>query len=386
MLKTRVTETFYKLFNRKPILIKAPGRINLIGEHTDYNEGFVFPAAIDRYITFAIALNETPNQCRLHALDLDESFIFDLSDFQPLKEGWPNYLMGVVSELQQLGKKIKGFDCVFSGNIPRGSGLSSSAALECGLAYGLNTLFNLDIPKLQLVKAAQLAEQHFTGVKCGIMDQFASVMGKQDHAIQLDCRTLKYAYFRLDLGEYTFLLCDSSVKHELASSEYNTRRLECDTGIAILKKHFPEIVSLRDVNMEMLNAHKAEFPEVIFNRCQFVVEENQRVLEAGEAFRQNDLERFGKILFEGHAGLRDLYEVSTKELDFLVELAQRAHYILGARMMGGGFGGCTINLIHRSKLEYFRDHAARQFEFKFGKKLNTYKIIISDGVKLAEPV
>ncbi len=384
MLRNRVIEKFHQLYIKEPIVIKAPGRINLIGEHTDYNEGYVFPAAIDRYIAFALASNGTSNQCRLFALDLDQAFEFDLTNFQPLNKGWPNYLMGVVSELLLLGKKLQGFDCVFSGNIPSGGGLSSSAALECGLIYGLNYLFKLDIPKLQMVKSAQLAEQHFTGVKCGIMDQFASMMGKQGHAIQLDCRTMEYSYFNLELGEYLLLLCDSNIKHELASSDYNTRRLECDTGVAILKKHFPEIISLRDVSMAMLNAHKKEFPEVIFKRCQFVVQENQRVLDTGIAIRQNDLDKFGKLLYEGHAGLRDLFEVSCKELDFLVQLAQKGNYILGARMMGGGFGGCTINLIHRSKVDYFQDHAKRQYEFKFGKKLTTFKVACSDGVSLVE--
>ena len=302
MLKTHVFEKFLKLYNRQPILIKAPGRINLIGEHTDYNEGFVFPAAINRYTTFAIAPNNTPSQCRLYAFDLDDSFEFDLANFQPLNKGWPNYLMGVVSELQLLGKKLKGFDCAFSGNIPSGGGLSSSAALECGLAYGLNIIFDLNISNLQMVKVAQLAEHHFTGVKCGIMDQFASMMGKKDHAIQLDCRNLAYSYFNLELGEYVLLLCDSNVKHELASSEYNTRRLECDTGVAILKKHYPEITSLRDVSFNMLITHKKDFPEVIFKRCQYVIQENQRVLDFGNALSQKDLKKAGTLLYEGHAG------------------------------------------------------------------------------------
>jgi galactokinase len=283
-----------------------------------------------------------------------------------------------------LGKKLQGFDCVFSGNIPNGGGLSSSAALECGLAYGLNYLFQLKLSKLQMIKAAQLAEHNFTGVKCGIMDQFASMMGKQDHAIQLDCRTLEYSYFKLNLGDYALLLCDSNVKHELASSEYNTRRLECDTGVAILKKHFPEISSLRDVNLSMLKTYKNDFPEIIFNRCKYVIEENQRVLDAGKAMDRNDLKSLGNLLYEGHAGLRDLYEVSCKELDFLVELAQKTNYILGARMMGGGFGGCTINLIHCSKMDYFKDHAKRQYDFKFGKKLSTFAVKCSDGVSLMD--
>ena len=384
MLKTRVINRFKELYKTDPIVIKAPGRINLIGEHTDYNDGFVFPAAIDRYIIFALAANGSDNQCRLFALDLNESFEFDLSDFQPLKKGWPNYLMGVVSELQQLGKKIEGFDCVFGGNIPNGGGLSSSAALECGLALGLNFLFNLNLPKRKLIKAAQLAEHHFTGVKCGIMDQFASIMGKQGHVIQLDCKTLEYSYFQINLEEYSLLLCDTNIKHELASSEYNTRRLECDTGVAILKKRYTDISSLRDVSRNMLNAFKKDFPDVIFNRCRFVIEENQRVLEVGKALENNDLEKVGKLLFEGHAGLRDLYEVSCKELDFLVDLAQRGNYILGARMMGGGFGGCTLNLIHRSKVEYFKDHASRQYESHFGKKLNTFQVVCTDGVHLID--
>ena len=263
-------------------------------------------------------------------------------------------------------------NCVFGGNIPSGSGLSSSAALECGLAFGLNVLFDLNISKLNLAKIAQRAEYHFTGVKCGIMDQFASMMGKKDHAIQLDCRSLEYSHFKLDLGEYTLLLCNSNVKHNLASSEYNTRRLECDTGVAILKKHFPEISSLRDVDLDMLNNYEKDFPEIIFRRCQFVVQENERVINVGKALSRSDLNTVGQLLFEGHTGLRDRYEVSCKELDFLVELAQKGNYILGARMMGGGFGGCTINLIHQSKVDYFRDHAQRQYEYRFGKKIKYF--------------
>ncbi len=384
MLPRRLTEKFYQLYAEKPLLVRSPGRINLIGDHTDYNEGYVLPAAINRYINFGIAENGTETKCRLYALDLDESFEFDLSDFQPLSQGWQNYLMGVVFQLQHTGNSIKGFDCVFGGNLPRGSGLGSSAALECGLAFGLDHLFDLKIPAPKLARMAQLAEHHFTGVKCGIMDQYACLLGKKDHAMLLDCRNLEFSWFHVGLEDHVFLICDSNIKHDHATSAYNTRRLECDTGVAILKKYHPEISSLRDVGKEALHFHKKSFPPVIYNRCRFVVEENRRVPEAANALLQNDLKLFGNLLYESHAGLRDLYEVSCREIDFLVDLAQKANYVLGARMMGGGFGGCTINLVERSKVDHFRDHAQRQFEYRFGKKLNTFKVLVSDGVSLVD--
>jgi galactokinase len=379
MDRDAIKKTFKNRFGREPRMFRSPGRINIIGEHTDYNEGFVLPAAIDKEIVAAIAPNDTDGLCRLLAYDLSEAFEFELSDMEPDEMGWPNYLMGVVDQFMKNGYDVEGFDCVIGGNVPLGAGLSSSAALESVIAFALNELYDLGIEKIDLIKMAQLAEHTFAGVKCGIMDQFASVMGSKDHVFRLDCKTLEHEYYPLEMGDYQILLINSNVKHALASTEYNTRRQECEEGVGILQRYFPEIHSLRDVSLKMLKRHQQDFPEVVYRRCRFVVEENQRVLDSCDALQSGDLVKLGQLVYGSHKGLSADYEVSCRELDFLVEQTRNKEYILGARMMGGGFGGCTINIIRGDKIPEFLEGLAPLYEAEFGKQMTPIKVSIEEG-------
>lgn len=335
----------YELPFSPELISRAPGRINLIGEHTDYNDGLVMPAAIEQSISVALRSNGRPEHCRFWALDLDETYECSFSTMQPLDKGWPNYIMGVISELRKLGAHFGGFDLAFGGNIPIGAGMSSSAALESAVALALNQYFKLGFDRSRLIKVAQMAEHHYAGTRCGIMDMFASVRGQENQVIRLDCRSLDYTYFPLDMGDYTLLLLNTNVSHSLAESAYNDRRSACETGVQLVQRHFPEVKALRDVALDMLAA--ADLPAEINQRCSFVVEENQRVVAAGEALEAGDLQKLGQYLYASHAGLRHEYEVSCSELDFLVDFVRDRDGVLGARMMGGGFGGCTLNLIHQ---------------------------------------
>ena len=364
------------------IVAQAPGRINIIGEHTDYNDGFVLPAAIDRKSIFKLARNESKTRVTLASENIGNSYTFDLDNFKPLQSGWENYIMGVVMELQKLGAKLEGFEGTFGGNVPIGSGMSSSAALECSLAFGLNELFNLGLDKWQLIKVCQMAEHNFVGIKCGIMDQFASVMGKKNHAMLLDCRSLEYQYFPMDLGKYELLLLNTNVSHQLASSEYNTRREECESGVEMIMKSFPEIKNLRDVTVEMLQKVSSALPSHIFKRCHHIVTENDRVLASSRALVRKDFQQLGHLIYESHKSLQHDYEVSCRELDFLVNQTLTYPYILGSRMMGGGFGGCTINLIQKDKSEEFVELVSKTYVDKFGINLNEYRVSISNGASL----
>ena len=311
-----IKEKFIQLYRTNPLMVRSPGRINLIGEHTDYNQGFVLPAAIDKSIFLGFAKNGL-NQCRVYSLDYQEEVNFPLDNIQP-GGGWSTFIKGVTAQLMQAGHTVLGFDCIFGGDIPIGAGLSSSAALENGVGFGLNALFGLGIDRLDLVKISQLAEHEFAGVKCGIMDMFASMMGKKDRAIRLDCRSLEYDYFPVNLGEYQFLLCDSKVSHSLADSAYNTRREECQTGVKTLQQHYPGIASLRDADMERLETVRNFLTEKVYARCSYVIRENQRLISSCNALEKGDLECFGKLLYGSHDGLSRGYEVSCVELDFLV--------------------------------------------------------------------
>ena len=363
------------------IIAQSPGRINIIGEHTDYNEGFVLPAAIDKKTVVQLKKNGYADICRFVANNVNQSFEFNLSSFERLESGWENYVMGVVSELQKLGAKFTGFDCEFEGNVPIGSGMSSSAALECSLAYGLNELFELGFDKWQLIKACQMAEHHFAGIKCGIMDQFASVMGAKNQVMLLDCRSLDFEYFPLDLGDYQLLLLNTNVSHALSDSEYNTRRNECNEGVAIFQKKSPNVKSLRDVTDEILNNCSSEMSERVFRRCRHVVSENNRVLAATDALKTKDFNQLGALIYQSHHSLQHDYEVSCKELDYLVNLSKSKDYILGSRMMGGGFGGCTINIIEKSQVDSFIDEASKSYKTQFGIDLTPYSVDIEDGAK-----
>ena len=368
--------------SKKGVVVHAPGRINIIGEHTDYNNGLVLPAAIDKKLSVHIVPNGTKSLVNIDAQDFNTCFSFDLDNFQPVSENWPNYIMGVVHELQKLGARIEGFDAEFGSTIPIGSGLSSSAALECGFAVALNKLFNQGLDEWQLIKASQRAEHNFVGAKCGIMDQFASVMGKEDQVMLLDCQSLEYQYFPLNLGDFRILLLNSNVSHSLASSEYNTRRAECETGVSILQNIYPGIKSLRDVSLNQLLQCKEELPEYIFRRCHHVVSENKRVLDAVEALKKGDHQLLGQLIFQSHFSLQNDYGVSCPELDFLVQQAQDKDYVLGSRMIGGGFGGCTLNIVHESKMEEFIENVTQKYKEHFGIDLTPIEVAIANGVKV----
>ena len=359
------------------------GRINIIGEHTDYNKGFVLPAAIDKKTVVTISKNGTDSICNITAENKNESHQFDLKKYKPIKSGWQNYVMGVVHELEKLGGQLKGFDAQFSGDVPIGSGMSSSAALECSFAFALNELFELRFDKMQLIKAAQMAEHNFVGIKCGIMDQFASMMGKKNQVILLDCRSLEYQYFPLELGNYQLLLLNTNVSHTLADSAYNERRAQCEEGIQVLKKQFDEINSLRDVTKEMLEERKSSMSPVVYNRCKHVVGENQRVLAATNAMQHGQLEELGELIYASHHSLQNDYEVSCKELDFLVEETKDKPFILGSRMMGGGFGGCTINLIEKQFVQEYIDWVATKYFDTFKIDLTPYEVSIEDGAGIS---
>jgi galactokinase len=375
-----VRSEFLNRYLTEPRLFRAPGRINLIGEHTDYNDGFVMPAAINREIVFALG-HSTDSQTIIYSLDEAEEFVVPEGDLHPVKEPhWANYLLGVLARLKDLGYKVGPVRCVFGGDIPIGAGLSSSAALECGFIYGLASLFNLGIEKVEMVKAAQWAEHNYAGVKCGIMDQFASMMSEPEQVLFLDCRSLAYKYFPLVLPGYAVVLLDTRVKHSLASSEYNIRRGECEEGVRLLKRYLPEAVSLRDISSAQVLAHRDDLPGVVYERCLYVTQEIERVQAAGEDLLRGDIRAFGKKMFATHDGLSRLYQVSCEELDFLVELARANNSVLGSRMMGGGFGGCTINIMASDQVDGFVEHAANAYGKKFNSQLKAYITEVVKGV------
>lgn len=381
-LENEIRTQFTTLFHKEPLLIRSPGRINLIGEHTDYNDGFVMPAAIDKQIIFAIAPSDTATSS-VYAMKYNQQFTLDVGNPKKVKDpAWANFLLGILHQLKEDDKPVQHFNCVFGGDVPLGAGLSSSAALECGFAFALNELNQLNIPKMQLIKMAQWAEHHYAGVMCGIMDQFATVMGKEGHVIVLDCRSLTHRYSPIDLKDYTIILCDTKVKHSLVDSEYNTRRQECETGVGLLKMYYPEITSLRDVSTDMLNKHKGELPGKVYNRCSYVVGEIDRVQKASRDLEQGDLKAFGKKMHETHEGLSALYEVSCEELDFLVEEAKKFDTVLGSRMMGGGFGGCTINIVRKDAAENFTRHLTKVYKQTFNIDLATYAVKIKEGTSV----
>lgn len=378
-LHTRIRDEFRERFGLDPVLYRAPGRINLIGEHTDYNDGFVMPAAIDREIIFAMALSGD-GATVVHAGDMNETVTIDLERVARSEAGgWINYLLGVLAGISARGLAIAPFKCLFSGNIPAGSGLSSSAALECGFVFGLNDLQGFGISKIDMIHLAQWAEHNYAGVMCGIMDQFSSMMGKKDHVVMLDCRNLAYHHFPLILNDYEVVLFDTNVKHALASSEYNTRRAECEEGVGILRSKDPTISSLRDVSSEMVMQYKELLPPKVFDRVRYVTDEIERVQAAAADLERGDLRSFGARMVETHAGLKELYEVSCAELDFLVDAATLHGEVLGARMMGGGFGGCVIALVQSAAKHRIENDLAAKYHAAFGIDLKVYEVKITDG-------
>ncbi len=370
--------------NEQPynLTINSPGRINLIGEHTDYNNGFVLPTAIDKKIQFKFKKNGDPTTCNVYSKNFDTSFSFDLKTIRPSEQQWENYILGVIFEIQQLSDKLQGFDCMFTSDIPVGSGISSSAALECGLAFGLNELFNLGFSKITLVEIGQRAEHNYVGTKCGIMDQFASVMSKAGHVILLDCESLEYEHVPIQIKPYKILLLNTNVSHNLADGEYNKRRSLCEQGVAIIKKKYPEVTSLRNVSSEMLAEFKETFTEDMYNKCSYVVEEKTRVLDAVAALKNNKLAVLGANMYATHSGLSNLYEVSCPELDFLVDFSKNYDAVIGARMMGGGFGGCTINIIHQDEVAAFTAAASEAYFNEFNIKLTAFEANPSEGTAI----
>lgn len=376
-LLSQLTASFQRTFHADPLLICSPGRVNLIGEHTDYNEGFVLPAAIDKAIYLAVSFRQD-SEVHFVAHDLDETYQGSLSQVIPTHT-WADYLLGVVAQFQLANQNLGGFNCVFGGDIPMGAGLSSSAALENGVGFALNELFGLGLDRITLLKMSQRAENDFVGAKVGIMDMFASMMGKADHVIKLDCRSLDYTYAPLRMEGISVVLCDSQVKHALVTSEYNTRRAECEAGVRFLQAFYPGIKSLRDVTMPMLDQHLRDTEPLIYRRCAYVVQENGRLLDGVAALEANDLETFGQLMYGSHEGLSHWYEVSSPELDILVDIARHQPGVLGARMMGGGFGGCTINLVREESLPAFTDQITKQYKARTGKDTYIHICKIQDG-------
>ncbi len=379
-IRKKIKDKFIKTFNQEPLMVRSPARVNIIGEHTDYNEGFVLPSAIDKEIV--VAISKSDDKSKLYSLDLDDSYEFDINNIQKIEKTWTHYILGVIEELKKLDLKIENFNCVFGGDIPMGSGLSSSAALECAVSFALNELFNLNLEKIDLVKISQKAENNFVGVKCGIMDQFISVFGKKDKVLKLDCKTLEYEYFPFDFKDVKILLLNSQVKHSLASSEYNKRHEECENGVSILKKYDSKINSLRDVSIDLLDSNKNKMSETVYKRCKYVINENQRLFDLCEALKINNLELAGKLIYKSHDGLKNDYEVSCKELDILIDLVKDDKDVYGARMMGGGFGGCTINIVKENSINKITERVFKEYKSITGKELEFYTGKIENGTSI----
>jgi len=376
-LVQKVSESFAKNFSSTPIMIYSPGRINIIGEHTDYNAGFVFPAAIDKGIVAAIQKTEG-NVSTAIAIDMDETYQFDTTNLDTSNlSSWHAYVVGVVAEAQKLGKTVGNFDVTFGGNIPDGAGMSSSAALENSIVFGINKLFDLGLTKYEMILISQAAEHNYVGVKCGIMDQYASMFGIKNSALLLDCRTAQAEPFTIDFGDYQLLLFNTNVKHKLSDSAYNDRRAVCEKTAKLLG-----IDALRDATEVDLEKVKDQLSVEDFQKVVYVVQENNRAEAAAIAMKKGDLVELGKLIYGSHNGLQHQYKVSCDELDFLVDLAKENSDILGARMMGGGFGGCTINLIKKTAVANFKKTAVAAFTKKFGHECSPYEIALSDGTNL----
>ena len=379
-MKDKIQEKFKSLFGEEGILYASAGRVNLIGEHTDYNGGYVFPGAINFGIMTAIKPNGT-DMVKLFALDMEEYEEFDLASEQLPKAHWPKYVFGVCKEILKRGGKVEGFNAVFAGDVPHGAGLSSSAALESTFAYALNDLFNDNtIDKYELAKIGQSTEHNYCGVKCGIMDQFASLFGKEGSLIRLNCKTGEYKYFPFHPNGYKLVLIDTRVKHRLADSAYNKRRESCERAAAAIRRNHPEVEFLSDAKRLWLDEVRGEISQEDFLRAEYVIGEVQRVLDVCDALERDDYETVGEMMYQTHFGLSRLYEVSCEELDFLNKLARKCE-VTGSRVMGGGFGGCTINLVKDELYEPFIAAAKEQFAARFGHEPKVYDVVISDGAR-----
>jgi len=392
--------SFQQLFNSSAFLVvQSPGRINLIGEHTDYNNGFVLPAAIDKCVQVAIA-KRSDGAIHMHAIDLQESVIVTAVTIQPHATSWVNYIIGVVAQVQKYSATApnnsaaldldKGFDICIQGDIPIGAGLSSSAAVECAVIFALNEMYQLGLSTMQMALMTQQSEHEFAGVKCGIMDMFASLHGKSNQVMLLDCGSLQHSYYPLDLKDYQIVLFDTQIKHALASSEYNTRRLECEQGVGILQQKYPSIKTLRDASKQQVeqflapnnNLDKNAISDKVYQRCKYVVDEIERVQLAAKDLLAGDIKAFGQKMFETHEGLSKLYEVSCPELDILVNVVKDNPHVLGARMMGGGFGGCTINIIKKSEVQAIINTVADIYAQQTAHTLKVHQVKIAQGTHI----
>ncbi|OJJ22012.1 galactokinase [marine bacterium AO1-C] len=371
----KVTTVFQERFNQTPALFFSPGRINLIGGHTDYNEGFVLPAAIDKGIVVGIQKNDK-DHCLAYALDMDEQADFRIDEIAPIENGhWKNYVLGVVAETAQKHSIETNFNLVFAGNIPLEAGLSSSAALENSIAFGLNELFGLGMTREEMIFVSQKAEHKYAKVNCGIMDQYASMFGEKNAAILLDCRSLESTVFNIDFKGYTLLLVNSHVKHQLAETAYNQRREVCEK----IAKMFG-VKALRDISEADLSKVKDKLSTEDYQKALYVIQENERVVEASKAISTNDIQALGELLYASHEGLQHQYKVSCEELDFLVNATKENEAIAGTRMMGGGFGGCTINIIKQTAVAAFKEEITPLYQEKFNKTPSFYDVQISNGV------
>lgn len=378
-MRTKIHSKFVELFGDGGALFASAGRVNLIGEHTDYNGGYVFPGAIDKGIMAEIKLNGT-EKVRAYSIDYGEMAEFGLNEEDKPAQSWARYIFGVCRETSKRGGKVAGFDTVFAGDVPLGAGLSSSAALESCFAFAINELFGNDIDSFTLAKIGQSTEHNYCGVNCGIMDQFASIHGKAGNIMLLNCKTLEYKYFPFNPKGYKVVLADSCVKHELASSAYNKRRQSCENAAAAIRKNHPEVEFLSDAKRIWLEEVRSEIPQEDFLRAEYVIGEMQRVLDVCDALERGDYETVGEMMYQTHFGMSKLYEVSCEELDFLNRLARKMD-VTGSRVMGGGFGGCTINIVKDELYEPFVKAVNEQFTARFGHAPKIYDVVISDGAR-----
>ncbi|PWG06768.1 galactokinase [Polaribacter aquimarinus] len=378
-LMNEVKNKFLEVFKTEPLLIFSPGRINIIGEHTDYNDGFVFPAAVDKGIAAAIQKSNS-GKCTAIALDMDSTVNFELDKLKPSKKGnWENYVFGVVAEIQNRNKIVGDFNIIFKGNIPGGAGMSSSAALENSVVFGLNELFELGLTKHEMILISQKAEHNYVGVNCGIMDQYASMFGIKDNALHLDCRSVESRPYKIDFKNHQLMLINTNVKHSLSDSAYNDRRSACESISELLG-----VKALRDATEADLETVIDKVTPSNYQRALYVIQENARTIKAAKAIEDNDLELLGSLIYQSHAGLSDQYKVSCDELDFLVTQAKKNKHVLGARMMGGGFGGCTINLIAKKEAKAFAETASKAYKNKFDNDCSVYFIELFQGTHLVK--
>lgn len=369
----------------EPIIVRSPGRVNIIGEHTDYNDGFVLPAAIDKAAWFAISLKED-DAIHLYAKDLNEHYHTDVNQLaDSIGKGWPSYIIGAVAQFKKEGIALKGFDAMLTSDIPAGAGLSSSAAIEAAVIFALDHLLNTTISRPAMATMAQKAEHEYALVMCGIMDQFASLLGKKDHVIQLDCRSLEYNYVPFQLDGIKILLLNTNVKHSLASTEYNVRRQECRQAVEWIKENEPQVNSLRDVSEAMLDKYVLPKDKGIDQRSRFIVQEIARLQAACEDLKNGNIHALGEKMYATHDGLSNMYAVSCRELDWLVNKVRNNTSVIGARMMGGGFGGCTINLVKEEAIEALVNDIAPAYEKEMGLPLEYYVAAISDGTHIILP-